>query len=177
MSKDRVLVVVPTYNEKNNVERLCSELLALDHPLDLLFVDDGSPDGTGQILDAIAAEDARVQVMHRSGKLGVGSAHLAGIGWAYDRGYDWLVTMDCDFSHDPRYLPGLIELLGEHDMVIGSRYVPGGGVENWPLSRRLLSKFANFYARTLLGIDVRDCTAGYRGYRREVLETVEPDKA
>ena len=168
MSKDRVLVVVPTYNEKNNVERLCSELLALDHPLDLLFVDDGSPDGTGQILDAIAAEDARVQVMHRSGKLGVGSGHLAGIGWAYDRGYDWLVTMDCDFTHRPAYLPFFLEMGAQSAVVLGSRYMRQQSLDEWNLFRKTLTHVGHLLTRTLLGMPY-DATGAYRLYRLSVI--------
>ncbi len=173
---ERILVILPTYNEAENVVDLHRQVLDQDPRIEILVVDDGSPDGTGDRVEEAQVEQPRLHLLRRPSKLGLGTAYLAGFRFGLDRGFDFIFTMDCDFSHNPCYLPSLIDLLAEQDMVIGSRYVPGGGVENWPLSRRLLSKFANFYARTLLGIDVRDCTAGYRGYRREVLETVDPFK-
>ena len=173
-SAERILVILPTYNEAENVIDLSQLVLGQDTRIEVLVVDDASPDGTGDLVESAQATDPRVHLIRRPGKLGLGTAYLAGFRFGLDQGFDFIFTMDCDFSHNPRYLPALIELLGRRDMVIGSRYVPGGGVENWPWTRRLLSKFANFYARTLLRIDVRDCTAGYRGYRRELLETVNP---
>ena len=173
-SAERILVILPTYNEAENVIDLSQLVLGQDTRIEVLVVDDGSPDGTGDLVESAQATDARVHLIRRPGKLGLGTAYLAGFRFGLDQGFDFIFTMDCDFSHNPRYLPALIELLGRRDMVIGSRYVPGGGIENWPWTRRLLSKFANFYARTLLRIEVRDCTAGYRGFRRELLEAVDP---
>jgi len=173
-SANRILVILPTYNEAENVLDLFRLVLAEDPRIEVLVVDDASPDGTGDLVERAQTSEPRLHLVRRSSKLGLGTAYLCGFRFGLDHGFDFIFTMDCDFSHNPRYLPDLIELLGRRDMVIGSRYVPGGGIENWPWPRRLLSKFANFYARTLLRIDARDCTAGYRGYRRELLEAVDP---
>jgi dolichol-phosphate mannosyltransferase len=173
-AKRRALVILPTYNEKDNVLPLFEEILSQSDSLEILVVDDCSPDGTGDIVASAQKKDPRIHLIRREGKLGLGTAYLAGFRRGLDDGYDYIFTMDADRSHNPRYLPALLELLERDDMVIGSRYVPGGGIENWPLYRRGLSKFANFYTRTLLRISVNDCTSGYRGYRREVLETVKP---
>ena len=171
---ERILVILPTYNEAENVVNLSGRVLGEDPRIEVLVVDDASPDGTGDLVEQALASEPRLHLLRRAGKLGLGTAYLAGFRYGVDEGFDFVFTMDCDFSHEPSYLPGLIELLAEHDMVIGSRYVPGGGIRNWPWPRRLLSRFANFYARTLLRVPVRDCTAGFRGYRRQVLETVDP---
>ena len=173
-SADRILVILPTYNEAENVVVLSGRVLGQDSRIEVLVVDDASPDGTGDLVDQARSSEPRLHLLRRPGKLGLGSAYLAGFRYGLEHGFDFIFTMDCDFSHDPVYLPGLIELLARHDMVIGSRYVPGGGIRNWPWPRRLLSRFANFYARTLLRVPVRDCTAGFRGYRREALEAVDP---
>ena len=170
----RALVVIPTYNEAENVLPLAKEILAQDPRLDVLFVDDDSPDGTGDIVTAEGEREPRVGLLRREGKLGLGSAYLAGFRHGLESGYDRILTMDGDLSHNPRYLPALLRASDAYDMVIGSRYVEGGGISNWSLHRRALSAFANFYTRTLLRLPVRDCTGGYRCYRREVLETVEP---
>jgi dolichol-phosphate mannosyltransferase len=170
----RVLVITPTYNEADNVLALTADVLFQDPCIEVLVVDDNSPDGTGDLVEGAQKEEARLHLLRRPGKLGLGTAYLAGFKYGLEHGFDHIFTMDCDFSHNPKYLGEMLNALNHHDMVIGSRYVPGGGVENWPLHRRLLSAFANFYARTLLRLKVRDCTAGYRGYRREVLETVDP---
>jgi dolichol-phosphate mannosyltransferase len=172
----RTLIVVPTYNEVENAEPLARAILAAVPAVEILFVDDNSPDGTGQLVRKLAAEDRRVHLLARPGKLGLGTAYLAGFRHALEHGYEVVVTMDADFSHDPRYLPALLAGLPAHDVMIGSRYVPGGGVENWGLHRRLLSRFANFYARTLLGLRARDCTAGFRAYRAEVLRHLPLDE-
>ncbi len=171
---ERILVILPTYNEVENVGELCRQVIAQDPRIEVVVVDDHSPDGTGDLVETIQAGEPKLHLIRRSGKLGLGTAYLRGFRFGLDQSFDFVFTMDCDFSHNPSYLPDLIELLGRRDMVVGSRYVPGGGVENWPPHRRLLSRFANFYARTLLRIDLRDCTAGFRGYRRRVLETVRP---
>ena len=170
----RALVVLPTYNEAENVLALTRAVLAVDPSLDVLVVDDASPDGTGDLVERERANEPRLSLLRRPGKLGLGTAYLAGFRFGLDRGYGCVLTMDCDGSHHPRYVPALIAKLDDHDMAIGSRYVPGGGIANWPRSRRWLSAFANFYARLLLRLHVRDCTSGFRAYTRKVLETVEP---
>ena len=170
----RTLVVLPTYDEADNVKPLALDVLSRDPSLEVLVVDDGSPDGTADIVEAMRAEDPRVHLLRRSHKLGLGSAYLAGFRFALEAGYDFVVTMDCDFSHHPRYLPAMLGAREGHGLVVGSRYVPGGGVADWPLHRRFLSRFANFYTRILLRMPVHDCTAGFRCYAREVLETVAP---
>lgn len=170
----RILVILPTYNELENVLDLSRDVLDRDPRIEVLVVDDASPDGTGDAVERAMRDEPRLKLLRRAGKLGLGTAYLAGFKYGLEHGHDAIFTMDCDYSHHPRYLPGMLALLERRDMVIGSRYVPGGGVENWPWHRRLLSRFANAYARTLLRLPVHDCTAGFRGYRREVLESVEP---
>lgn len=167
------LIVVPTYNERDNVRGIAARLLAA-LATDLLVVDDNSPDGTGALLDEIAAAEPRVHVMHRAGKLGLGTAYIEGFGWGLARGYEVLFQMDADGSHDPRYLPQMLALAEDGaDVVVGSRYVPGGGTENWGLARKLLSRGGSLYARTILGVDLRDVTAGFMCWRRAALEAVE----
>ena len=169
----RALIVVPTYNERDNVRDIAARLLAAI-PTDLLFVDDNSPDGTGEIADAMAAEDSRIHVIHRPGKLGLGTAYIEGFTWGLGRGYELLFEMDADGSHDPKYLPTMLALAEDGaDMVIGSRYVPGGGTENWGLARKVLSRGGSLYARTILGVEVRDVTAGYVCWRRRALEAID----
>ncbi len=170
----RTLVVLPTYDEAENVLLLSEEVLAQDSSLDVLVIDDNSPDGTGDLVEAQMAKEPRLGLVRRPGKLGLGTAYLAGFRHALDRGYGRVITMDCDFSHPPRYLPGILEMSQRFDLVIGSRYVAGGGIANWPAHRRALSAWANFYTRTLLRLPVRDCTAGFRCYKRGVLEAVDP---
>ena len=170
----RVLVVIPTYNEAENILPLARDVLAQDPSLDVLVVDDASPDGTGARVSEAGASEPRLGLLARSGKLGLGSAYLAGFRHGLEHGYDWVVTMDGDGSHAPRFLPALLEATRSSDLVVGSRYVPGGGITNWPAHRRALSAFANRYTRTLLGLSVRDCTSGYRAYARRVLEAVDP---
>ncbi|MBX3160032.1 MAG: polyprenol monophosphomannose synthase [Deltaproteobacteria bacterium] len=168
------LIVVPTYNERDNVRTVAARFLAALPGTELLFVDDNSPDGTGALLDELAAADGRIHVMHRAGKLGLGTAYLEGFAWGMARGYDYLFEMDADGSHDPQYLPQMLALAEDGaDAVIGSRYVPGGGTENWGLGRRLISKGGSLYARTVLGIDVRDVTAGFICWRRTALEALD----
>ena len=170
----RNLVILPTYNEAENVVPLATEVLAQDDSLEVLVVDDNSPDGTGDLVEAAGREQPRLALIRREGKLGLGTAYLAGFRHGLENGYDRILTMDCDFSHHPRYLPAVLEAAAGHDLVIGSRYVPGGGISNWPFYRKWLSAFANGYTRTLLRLPVKDCTSGFRCYRREVLETVDP---
>ncbi|MEE2674744.1 MAG: polyprenol monophosphomannose synthase [Myxococcota bacterium] len=170
----RSLVILPTYDEAENVLPLAAEILEVAPDVDVLVVDDNSPDGTADLVADRMATESRLHLLRREAKLGLGTAYLAGFRYALDRGYDQVFTMDADFSHPPRYIPQMLEAMERYDVVIGSRYVPGGGIENWPLYRLLLSRFANFYARFLLRLTVRDCTAGFRCYSAEVLETVEP---
>ena len=175
MLVDRALIIVPTYNERENVPRVVAEFLAPVPGSELLFVDDASPDGTGELLDQLAARDDRVHVLHRPGKLGLGTAYIDGFRWALARrAYDYVIEMDADFSHDPRYLPRMVELAREGaDVVVGSRYVAGGGTQNWGAGRKLISRAGGTYARTILGMGVRDMTAGYVCYRRQALEALD----
>jgi dolichol-phosphate mannosyltransferase len=173
----RGLVIIPTYNERENLPRLVPMVLAQDERLDVLIIDDASPDGTGEVADGLAAETPRISVMHRTGKLGLGTAYLAGFRWGLDRGYAWLFEMDADFSHDPAHLPALIEALDRYDLVLGSRYLEGRvSVVNWPIGRVLLSYFANVYARVVTGLQVWDATGGFKAFRREVLEGIALDR-
>ena len=170
------LIIIPTYNEAENLEPMVREISAQPLAFDLLIVDDGSPDGTGEIADRLAQERPHVHVMHRAGKLGLGTAYIAGFRWALERDYAYVMEMDCDFSHHPRYLPGFIEHIADADLVIGSRYVPGGGTPDWGLYRRLISAGGNLFARTMLGLRTHDCTGGYRCYRRATIEQVPWDE-
>jgi dolichol-phosphate mannosyltransferase len=170
-----VLVVVPTYDERLNIEGVVGRVRAAVPNADLLVVDDASPDGTGEIADRLAAGDAQVHVLHRVGKQGLGSAYLAGFGWGLERGYDVLVEMDADGSHQPEQLPDLLAALEDADLVLGSRWVPGGSVVNWPRSRELLSRGGNTYVRVALGLGLRDATGGFRAFRRETLDKLDLD--
>jgi dolichol-phosphate mannosyltransferase len=170
---ERMVVVVPTYNEADNLERIVTRLLQAVPPTDVLVVDDGSPDGTGDIADRIAAADPRVSVVHRSAKAGLGAAYLHGFAAALERGYDVVGEMDADGSHQPEQLDRLVAALADADLVIGSRWVPGGRVVNWSRGRLALSRGGNLYARTLLGIPVRDVTAGFRLFRATTLRRLD----
>jgi dolichol-phosphate mannosyltransferase len=173
----RGLVIVPTYNERDNLARLLPQILAQDDRLEVLVIDDASPDGTGEIADRLATGDDRIHVMHRAGKLGLGTAYLAGFRWAIERRYDWVFEMDADFSHDPDHLPSFIEALADHDVVLGSRYLDGRvTVVNWPIGRLLLSYMANLYARLVTGLPVADATGGFKAFRREALEAIRLDR-
>jgi dolichol-phosphate mannosyltransferase len=171
----RTLAIVPTYNERENLPLIVERLHASRPDVHILVVDDGSPDGTGELADELALADPdRVHVMHRNGKDGLGAAYLAGFAWGLNRQYSVLVEMDADGSHAPEQLSRLLDAVDAGaDLAIGSRYVAGGQVRNWPTRRLLLSRTANWYSRTLLGADVNDITAGYRAYRREVLEKID----
>ena len=169
----RVLVVIPTYNEAENLEIIVDRVRRAAPEVDILVADDNSPDGTGEIADRLAAADPQVQVLHRPGKQGLGAAYVAGFAWARERDYDAVVEMDADGSHAPEQLPALLAVLAEADLVIGSRWVRGGEVVNWPLHRLILSRGANLYTRLALGMPVRDATGGYRVYRLPVLEKIE----
>ncbi len=168
------LIVVPTYNERDNVPGIADRFLSALPGAELLFVDDNSPDGTGDLLDELAARETRVHVMHRAGKLGLGTAYVEGFTWGLSRGYEFLFEMDADGSHDPKYLAQMLSLAEDGaDAVIGSRYVPGGGTVNWGIGRKILSRGGGFYARTILGVDIRDVTAGFICWRRRALEAID----
>jgi len=171
------IVIIPTYNEAANIEPLVHQILGQPVGLDVLIVDDNSPDGTGRIADDLARDwavtDGRVHVLHRPGKEGLGRAYLAGFAWALKRGYSMLIEMDADFSHDPFFLKRLVEAAEGADVVLGSRYLNGISVVNWPLRRILLSWGANQYVRWVTGLRANDCTSGYRLYRRETLEAMD----
>lgn len=168
-------VIIPTYNESENIAQLIGELHAITPDLTVIVVDDNSPDGTGQIVDALAARDARVQVLHRPAKLGLGTAHIAGMKYALTHDFEPILTMDADFSHAPRFVPDLLRAIKQRDVIIGSRYIAGGGTLHCTLPRRMLSRGANMFARTVLGLNAGDTTAGFRAYRRAVLESIALD--
>ena len=172
MSTRRVLVCIPTYDEAENLEPIASRLHAAVPGADLLVLDDASPDGTGRLADALAAQHPWLHVLHRQGKAGLGAAYVAGFGWARERGYDVVVEMDADGSHAPEELPRLLSALESADVVLGSRWVAGGRVVNWPRSRELLSRGGNWWTRRMLRLPLRDATGGYRAYRREVLDSL-----
>lgn len=171
----KTLIIIPTYNEYDNVRPLLEQIFTYAPASDILIVDDNSPDGTGKLADEISAQNPRVHVMHRTGKLGLGTAYIAGFKYAIEHQYDAAFEMDADFSHDPRYLPDFLRAIESADLVIGSRYVEGGGTPNWSLLRRFISGGGNIFARVMLGIPVRDCTAGFRCYRCQVLENIGLD--
>ncbi|WP_234354189.1 polyprenol monophosphomannose synthase [Janibacter massiliensis] len=166
----RAVVLVPTYNERENLPLIIERVRAAVPWLDVLVLDDNSPDGTGEVADEIAATDRQVHVLHRPGKQGLGAAYLAGFAWAAERGYDAMIEMDADGSHRPEHLPAMLDAATTADLVIGSRWVKGGETVNWPLSRQLISRGGSLYTRLLLGVPVHDCTAGFRVYRATALE-------
>ena len=173
---ERALVIVPTYNESENLPRLIPSILSRDPRLEILVVDDASPDGPGQMAEEIAAAEPRVHVLHRAGKLGLGTAYLAGFKWGLEQGYDVLFEMDADFSHNPAHLPQFLEAIEKYDVVLGSRYLHGRvTVVNWPIGRLLLSYFANVYAGWVTGLPVADATGGFKCFRREVLAAIDLD--
>ncbi len=174
---ERALVIIPTYNEANNLRQLVPQVLEQDERIEVLVVDDSSPDGTGEIADEFATADSRVHVLHREGKQGLGKAYIAGFRWALERDYDYVFEMDADFSHDPAHLPGFLDAVKHADLVLGSRYLNGNvTVVNWPISRLLLSYFANMYARVVTGLKLWDATGGFKCFRRKVLESIELEK-
>jgi dolichol-phosphate mannosyltransferase len=168
----RFIVLLPTYNERENLARIVPMILAQDARLEVLVIDDNSPDGTGRLAEEMAQTELRVHVLHRQVKEGLGRAYLAGFAWAVQKGYDLVFEMDSDFSHDPRYLRDLIAASGEADLVVGSRYKKGVNVINWPMSRLMLSYFASVYARTITRLPVTDATAGFKCFHRRVLEAI-----
>ncbi|HEX9563666.1 MAG TPA: glycosyltransferase, partial [Gemmatimonadaceae bacterium] len=168
---DRALVIVPTFNERENILKLIDGVLSQSTAIDVLVVDDGSPDGTGALVDERVAVDQRVNIIHRERKLGLGTAYLAGFRWALERPYEFVFEMDADFSHDPGHLPQFLDSATNADLVLGSRYREGRvTVVNWPIGRLMLSYFANVYARFVTGLQVYDATGGYKCFRRKVLE-------
>ncbi|HSB19677.1 MAG TPA: polyprenol monophosphomannose synthase [Anaeromyxobacteraceae bacterium] len=173
MTARRALVCLPTYDERENLGPMVEAVLAAAPGIEILVVDDDSPDGTGRLADEIAAREPRVHVLHRVRKEGLGRAYLAGFAWALERDYGLVLEMDCDFSHHPRYLPAMLAAADRADLVLGSRYVPGGGTVNWGLGRKLISRGGSLYARLILGLRVRDLTGGFKCFRREVLEAVD----
>lgn len=172
----KTLVIIPTYNELDNIRKMIPEILELHPDFNILVVDDGSPDGTGNYVKEIASADQRVKILERDKKLGLGTAYVAGFRYMLSNGYDLAVQMDADFSHDPKELKNLVEMAENNDLIIGSRYISGINVVNWPLRRLLLSYFANIYSRTITGLPVKDCTAGFKCFRRAVLESINLDK-
>jgi dolichol-phosphate mannosyltransferase len=166
------VIIIPTYNERDNLEPIVTRVRAALPDADICVADDNSPDGTGEIADKLAAADSRVHVLHRPGKEGLGTAYIAGFNWALQAGYDVMVEMDADGSHDPADLPAMLAALAGADLVIGSRYVPGGTVVNWPKRRQALSRGANIYVRLMLGIGVHDATGGFRAYRAGTLRAI-----
>ena len=168
-----VLVCIPTFNEIENINLIVPAVLKAVPQVHILVIDDNSPDGTGQAAELLAKHDMRVHVLHRSKKSGLGRAYLAGFDWALERGYEFIIEFDADFSHDPKYLPTMIQLLHKVDVVVGSRRVKGGGVENWEWHRRLISWGGSFYARCLLGVGIRDLTGGFNGFRASYLKKLD----
>ncbi len=173
-AKNAAVVCLPTYNERENLSSIIEELLRAA-PVDILVIDDNSPDGTGAVADGIAEREPRVRVMHRPGKQGLGKAYLAGFKWALERPYKYIFEMDADFSHQPRYVPEFLRAIEHYDVVLGSRWTDGGGTENWGALRKVISRGGSLYARSILGVDVRDLTGGFKCFRREVLEALDLD--
>lgn len=176
MADETALVIIPTYNEAQNLPEILPQVLAQNPRIEVLVVDDGSPDGTGELADDYASREPRVHVLHREGKQGLGTAYRAGFRWALERSYEYVFEMDSDFSHDPRHLPEFLKAAGSADLVLGSRYLHGKvTVVNWPMSRLLLSYGANIYARIVTGLKICDATGGYKCFRRRVLEAIDLD--
>jgi dolichol-phosphate mannosyltransferase len=172
----KAIVIIPTYNERENIARLTSKILVQHPSLHVLIVDDNSPDGTGKIADQLAASEKRIRVIHRSAKLGLGSAYRVGFKAALEMGADYLIEMDADFSHDPAVLPLFLETIQSCDLVIGSRYLHGVSVVNWPIRRLMLSYFASVYTRFVTGLDIRDCTSGFKCFSRAAMEAIDLDR-
>ena len=171
------LIIIPTYNESDNIEKLLDLISRTDPAAHVLIVDDNSPDRTYEIVERLmqTSYPGRLFLLKRAGKLGLGTAYIAGFKWALARDYDYIFEMDADFSHDPKYLPAFLTAIEKHDLVLGSRYVPGGGVKNWGLLRKFISRGGSLYARTILGLSLRDLTGGFKCFRRQVLEAIDLD--
>jgi len=172
----KTLVIIPTYNELDNIQKLIPQILGLHPEFNILIVDDGSPDGTGQFVKDLSQKDERVKILERGKKMGLGTAYVAGFRYMLANGYELAIQMDADFSHDPKELKNFIEAAKDNDLIIGSRYITGVNVVNWPLRRLLLSYFANIYSRVITGIPVKDCTGGFKCFHRAVLESINLDK-
>ncbi|MBD3403117.1 glycosyltransferase [candidate division GN15 bacterium] len=172
----RALIIFPTYNERENIEKIVHAVLPLDARVHVLIVDDNSPDGTGELADKLAASEPNVFVLHREKKEGLGKAYIAGFKWAIEKQFDYIFEMDADFSHGPEYIRDFLREIQKFDLVIGSRYISGVNVINWPMSRLLLSYFANVYTRLVTGLPLRDATGGFKCFRREVLEAIDLDE-
>lgn len=172
----RALICMPTYNEAENIQAIITAIHEVAPEVHLLVIDDNSPDGTGQIADEMAQEDERIFVLHRTEKAGLGKAYVAGFKWALEQGYERVLEMDADFSHQPKYVPEMFGQLDRYDVVVGSRYVAGGGTRDWGMIRKLLSRGGGIYARMILGIDVQDLTAGFVAWRAETLQNIDFDK-
>lgn len=171
----RAVIIFPTYNERENIEKITHAVLPLDARIHVLIVDDNSPDGTGPIADRLAESEEKVFVLHREKKEGLGRAYLAGFRWAIEKQFDFIFEMDADFSHGPEYIKDFLREIQNHDLILGSRYISGVNVINWPMSRLLLSYSANVYSRLITGLPLRDATGGFKCFRREVLETIDLD--
>jgi dolichol-phosphate mannosyltransferase len=169
----KTLIIIPTYNEAKNIKRLIEEIFKLDLDINILIIDDNSPDGTGNIVEEVAKRDHKVNLIKREGKMGLGTAYVAGFKYAIDNKYDCIFEMDADFSHDPKEIPNFLEKIKECDLVIGSRYIKGVNVINWPLRRLILSYGANIYTRFITGLPVKDSTSGYKCFKRKVLENID----
>ena len=169
------LIIIPTYNEGENLPRLLDAIFEVDETVHILVVDDNSPDGTGELADKRAESDARVNVIHRQGKLGLGTAYIAGFKWALERSYEFIFEMDADFSHQPKYIPEFLAAAENADLVLGCRYIKGGGTEDWGPLRQLISRGGNLYARSILWLPYKDLTGGFKCFRREVLENLDLD--
>ena len=171
----QTLIIIPTYNEIDNLEKLTRSITSILPQTDILFIDDSSPDGTGKLAEGLAQKDRRIKVIHRARKLGLGSAYIRGFKYALENNYDFIFEMDADFSHQPVYLPNFLRQKEQYKLILGSRYIKGGGITNWGLWRRLLSWAANLYARIILGLPYRDLTGGFKCYSRQLLEGLDMD--
>ena len=176
ISLDKAVVIIPTYNEISNIENMLVTLNTLHPNLNVLIIDDGSPDGTAQVIKSFQTKKPNLHILERKGKLGLGTAYIKGFKWALENGYEAVVTMDCDFSHDPEAIPTFLEKIGNYDLVVGSRYIGGIRIMNWPMQRLLLSYFASIYARTITGIPFSDSTGGFNCYSRKALTSINLDK-
>jgi dolichol-phosphate mannosyltransferase len=170
------LVIIPTYNERGNIEKLIKEIFNQNLLLDILIVDDNSPDGTGDLVEELRKNEPRLFILHRLAKEGIGQAYLAGFKWALEHNYEYIFEMDADFSHQPKYLKDFLAAIKENDLVLGSRYIKGGGTVGWPWYRKLISRLGSLYAQLILGLKVKDLTGGFKCFRRKVLESIDLDK-
>lgn len=173
---DKALLIIPTYNEIMNIEKMLDTLNRLHPALNVLIIDDGSPDGTAQVVKSYQNKKSNLYILERTGKLGLGTAYIKGFRWALEKGYDAVITMDCDFSHEPEAIPSFTNKIGQYDLVIGSRYIGGIRIMNWPMHRLLLSYFASIYARTITGIPFFDSTGGFNCYSKKALSSLNLDK-